>query len=60
MAQDTFTIVFQKLAEATSEVPAHELFIRSEASIAEIEEIAELRRIVLEITDPEPMSYTST
>lgn len=60
MAQDTFTIIFQKLAETTSVAPANEIPIGSEASMTEIEEIAELRRVVLEITDPEPMSYTST
>jgi hypothetical protein len=58
MIENTFTIIFQKL-----EVPAHaheEPVAPAEASRAEIDEIAELRRLVLEITDPEPTSYTTT
>jgi hypothetical protein len=60
MAQDTFTIIFQKLAESVSDDSGNYISVGFEASMAEIDEIAELRRVVLEITDPEPMSYTST
>ena len=33
---------------------------RQEASVAEIDEIAELRRIVLEVNESEPHTYTSS
>lgn len=33
---------------------------RQEATVDEIDEIAELRRIVLEINEPEPHTYTSS
>jgi hypothetical protein len=32
---------------------------RAEASASEIDEIDQLRRIVLEVTEPEPISYTT-
>lgn len=55
MARD-FTIVFEKLDEVyQSELPAIPY-----AAGQEIDEIAELRRIVLEVTEPEPLSYTTT
>jgi hypothetical protein len=60
MAENTFTVVFQKLAEAEAEVAASAILVYPGASVQEMEEIAELRRVVLEITDPYPMSYTST
>ena len=58
-----FTIIFKKLEEARSQEPqtaerAHKTI--PEASTEEIDEIAELRRIVLETTDPGRSSYTST
>lgn len=55
MDQNTFTIVFEKLAEVTERDYSH-----TEASRAEIDEIDELRRLVLEISEPEPQSYTTT
>ena len=63
MKSRDFTIIFQKLEETRSQEPqtaerAHKTI--PEASPEEIDEIAELRRIVLEITDPGPSSYTST
>jgi hypothetical protein len=59
MAQD-FTIVFQKATEAQVEMSLNEPSLQLDTSAAELDEIAELRRIVLEISDPEPMSYTTT
>ena len=56
MAQNTFTIIFKKLAEVLPDGSPSD----SETLRAEIDEIAELRRLVLEITDPEPTSYTAT
>jgi polyhydroxyalkanoate synthesis regulator phasin len=44
-----FKIVFEKLAEA-----------RRTEGITEAEEIDELRRVVSEITEPEPKSFTTT
>ena len=55
MDQKTFTIIFQKLAEVREE-PS----LQAEASRTEIDEIADLRRLVLEVTDPDPLSYTTT
>ena len=56
MAED-YTIVFEKLAEASSDVlPVNQ----ADATTDEIEEIAELRRAVLEITQPSVSSYTTT
>jgi len=54
--EKTFTIVFQKLPEATGAQAGEEQ--SSEAMIAEMDEIDELRRFVLEVTEPAPMSYT--
>lgn len=54
MDENRFTIVFEKLSEATSDQPE----IREIE--AESEEIAELRRIVLEINKPEPKFFTTT
>jgi hypothetical protein len=60
MEEKNYTIVFQKLVEVTAEANSAETALHSEALSAEIDEIAELRRLVLEITDPEPTSYTTT
>jgi hypothetical protein len=54
MDQETFTIIFQKLAEVREEPT-----LQAEASRAEIDEIADLRRLVLEVTDPDPQSFTT-
>lgn len=60
MADHNYTIVFQKLEEALRERPsAAEVGLEfAEADISEMEEIAELRRLVSEITEPEPSSFT--
>lgn len=49
-----FAIVFEKLGEIT----AQEQTFAAEATGAEIEEIAQLRQAVLEISEPPPVSYT--
>jgi hypothetical protein len=54
---DDFTIVFEKLNELSAQ--GHLTPLVSEATVAEIEEIAELRNAVLEITQPPPASYTT-
>ena len=64
---ERFKIVFEKLAEAESEMltekniplPMDEQ-IQGEASPEEIEAIDVLRRIVLEVTKPDPVLYTTT
>ncbi len=61
MEQDRFSIVFTKLAEAiTEEAKTKESPLITLHMQAEIDEIAELRRIVLETTEPERKSYTTT
>jgi hypothetical protein len=51
-----FSIVFEKLHEATAPVEG----LATDADTVELDEIAELRRVVMEITEPESMSYTTT
>ena len=63
MKKRDFTIIFEKLEEARSREPhTTERADKTipEASPEEIDEIAELRRIVLDTTDPGFSSYTST
>lgn len=54
MDENRFEIVFEKLSEAQGE----------EAEISQIEfeseEIAKLRRMILEVTKPEPKFFTGT
>jgi hypothetical protein len=59
--QTRFKIVFEKLAEAQRDGAITEAEVAESARLrAESEEIAELRRVVSEITDPEPKSFTTT
>jgi hypothetical protein len=51
-----FSIVFEKLQEASANDEAFAVQTNS----TELDEITELRKMVLEITEPEPMSYTTT
>jgi hypothetical protein len=51
-----FSIVFEKLQEAS----AGDEGFTVQTNPTELDEIAELRKIVLEITELEPMSYTTT
>lgn len=65
MSKD-FTIVFEKLHELQKHPSLNRaaqavdtLVIPSDA-LREMDEISELRRLVAEITEPEPTSYTMT
>jgi hypothetical protein len=58
MGKETFEIVFQKLSEAVGEEGEPQVPDPAEASRAEIDEIDDLRRMVLEVSEPEPNSYT--
>lgn len=61
MSNNRFAIVFKKLSEAQDEeVVLGRESIEVKSLEDELNEIDELRRIVLEITDPEPQSYTTT
>jgi len=59
----SFTIIFKKMDEgartdvSTSEREASML---SGESLVELDELAELRRLVTEIIDPEPLSFTTS
>lgn len=57
---DRFKIIFEKLAEAAEEEHEGERAYTSDEMREEIDEIAELRRLVLETTDPDQKSYTTT
>ena len=52
-----FEIVFEKLSQVTSE---EEYLVEVDVPQAELDEIAELRRLVLDLTDPDYESYTTT
>jgi hypothetical protein len=61
MDQARFKIVFEKLSEEPPQKTSEEPTLKTVENMrVELEEIAELRRIVLEITEPEPASYTTT
>ena len=62
-----FNLVFAKLRAVLGEETHMELATVSvvirrtpEVSKEELDQLDELRRIVLEVTDPEPMSFTTT
>lgn len=58
-----FTIIFEKMdeeARADASTPEREAVMLSGESLVELDEFAELRRLVTEITDPEPMSFTTS
>ena len=58
-----FTIIFDKIDEAAraeTTVPESGAAMLTGESLVELDELAELRRIVTEITDPEPLSFTTT
>jgi len=61
MCPGGFAIVFEKLADAVAAEPSSTECLRvAEEMRAEAEEIAALRRLVLEVDPPDPLSYTST
>lgn len=53
-----FTIVFNHLDESAS-APIETAAV-TQSLTAEIDDIAELRRIVVEITEPEPLFFTTS
>jgi hypothetical protein len=57
-----FSVIFERLQDASTgqegAEPQEQFTVH--ATEAEYDEIAELRRVVLEITEPEPLSYTIT
>lgn len=57
--ESRFKIIFVKLAEALAQQPKPEAK-QPEATPEELDEIDELRRLAMEITAPEPTSYTTT
>lgn len=59
MGDSRFKVVFEKLAEA-SEQDQHVTVERVTFVREELDEIAELRRLSLELSEPEPQSYTIT
>lgn len=58
-----FTIIFEKIEEqARLEEPGQQTgaSMVSQETFIELDELAELRQIVTEITEPEPLSFTTT
>jgi len=60
METPRFQIVFEKLAEAVGMESDDESAVVVTRAVAEFNEIDELRRLALEIAEPEPMTYTTT
>ncbi|MHB1048395.1 MAG: hypothetical protein ACYC4P_20570 [Thermoanaerobaculia bacterium] len=60
METPRFQIVFEKLAEAVGMESGDESAVVVTRAVAEFNEIDELRRLALEIAEPEPMTYTTT
>ena len=56
--QSRFKIVFEKLTEAEALDQSQTFSTEPPTDNAELDEIAELRKIALSISDPEPVSYT--
>lgn len=57
-----FTIIFEKMNDeslATASTRGCESGMLSGESLVELDELAELRRLVTEITEPEPLSFTT-
>lgn len=58
-----FTIVFTKMDEQAQAEAAEQqssVVMLSGEGLVELDELAELRRVVAEITEPEPLSFTTT
>lgn len=58
-----FTIIFEKMDEQPRVDAAEqegEPIMLSGEGLVELDELAELRRVVAEITEPEPLSFTTT
>ena len=61
MMEGSFTLVFNKLEEASKEMSDNEEGrVEIQDIQVESEEIAELRRIVLETTEPQSIYYAGT
>lgn len=59
MEESRFKIVFEKLAEMET-TESGDTIIVCEALRDEVDEIGELRRLVVETTEPDRKSYTTT
>jgi len=57
MEQTRFKVVFERLAGATAGEGASS---EAMAFVYELDGISELRRLVVELSEPEPQSYTLT
>ena len=60
METPRFQIVFEKLAEAVGMESGDDSAVVVARAAVEFNEIDELRRLALEIAEPEPMTYTTT
>lgn len=61
MEQSRFSIIFEKLVEVgDAEDDARDAIAVSEGMRADVDEIGELRRLVLETTELDQKSYTTT
>lgn len=58
MEVDRFKIIFEKLAEASPSIDTQAS--ESEEMYREFDEISELRRLAAEVSETEPVTYTST
>jgi hypothetical protein len=59
MTAKRFDVVFEKLAEAGQDAP-HACIESLQIPQSEYDEIDELRRLALELRQPEPQTYTIT
>lgn len=60
---NNFKIIYKKLEEAKSSSQLSDDILvvnKNEATLSEIDEINELRKMILEVNDPDPYTYTSS
>jgi hypothetical protein len=58
-----FTIIFKKMDEQANVIASEQeigTVMLSGEGLVELDQLAELRRIVAEITEPEPLSFTTS
>lgn len=61
MDEKHFEVVFDKLAERDPDgASIRSLALEAERLAPELEEIAELRQLVADLSEPEPSSYTTS
>lgn len=61
MEPNSYKIVFVKLSESDRDLQKAEASVSEAKQIeTELDEIAELKRFILEIAEPDPKSYTVT